>query len=124
MAHPFVTNTNPVFYFINYRISLVRYHSGGGGYVLSHEALHRIGKQLIANFTFCPNSGIEDVEVAACLRQLGVYPENSTDDKGRERFHSMDLKSSYERTPNMDWLNTYARNPPKQVFDDLLLYFV
>ncbi len=88
--------------------------------MLSRESLHRLGKQLVSNYSVCPNKGIEDVEVAECLRKLKVYPEPSTDDKGRERFHSMDIRSSYELTPNMDWLFSYAKNPPKKVFSTKL----
>ena len=36
------------------------YHSGGAGYVLSHEAMTRIGSKLVDNYTFCKyNGGIE-----------------------------------------------------------------
>ncbi len=85
--------------------------------MLSRESLHRLGKQLESNYSFCPNDeGIEDVEIAKCLRKLKVYPESSTDDKGRERFHSVDIRSSYELTPNTNWLFSYAKNSPKKVF--------
>jgi hypothetical protein len=73
-------------------------------------------RQLKANYTACPSSGIEDVEVAICLRKVDVYPEASTDELGRERFHPMDIRSTYELTPNMEWLFSYAANPPKLVF--------
>jgi len=62
--------------------------SGGAGYVLSKESLQRLGSKLITNQKYCPNTGIEDVDVAQCLRSLGVFPSNSTDILGRERFHS------------------------------------
>ena len=35
------------------------YHSGGGGYLLSNEALNRLGKQLVQNYSYCSNSGTE-----------------------------------------------------------------
>jgi hypothetical protein len=35
------------------------YHSGGGGYLLSHESFSRLGAQLFNNYTVCPNTGTE-----------------------------------------------------------------
>jgi glycoprotein-N-acetylgalactosamine 3-beta-galactosyltransferase len=37
------------------------YHSGGGSYVLTNEALKRIGGLLSSNFSACVNTGTEDV---------------------------------------------------------------
>jgi glycoprotein-N-acetylgalactosamine 3-beta-galactosyltransferase len=68
------------------------YQSGGAGYVLSREALNRIGEQLNKNYSFCPNSGIEDFDVARCMRMLDVYPGKSVDDELNERFHPFSIK--------------------------------
>ena len=40
--------------------------------------------------------GIEDVDVAKCLRLVGVYPNKSLDEHGRERFHPFDLGVHYD----------------------------
>lgn len=64
--------------------------------MLSQESLHRIGRKLIQNYRFCQNTGIEDNDLAICLSKLGVYSKPSTDDQGRERFHPMDIRSTYE----------------------------
>ena len=40
--------------------------------------------------------GIEDVDVAKCLRLVGVYPNKSLDEYGRERFHPFDLVVHYD----------------------------
>lgn len=61
------------------------YHSGGGGYLMSREALKRLGSTLANDYKFCKNSGTEDVDVGKCLRKLGVYPNSSLDELGRER---------------------------------------
>ena len=82
---------------------------------MSRESFDRMGRQLVANYSVCPSSGIEDVEMAICLRKVGVYPEPSIDELGRERFHPMDIRSTYELRENMGWLNTYARNRPQKV---------
>lgn len=91
------------------------YHSGGAGYVLSHEALVRIGRALVENEHICNhNNGIEDVEVAACLRRLNVFPGNSTDQYGRERFHPLSIFERYDGS-TYDWLQKYSQNPVKKV---------
>jgi len=87
--------------------------SGGAGYVLSKESLQRLGSKLITNQKYCPNTGIEDVDVGQCLRSLGVFPSNSTDILGRERFHSSALKNHYMNIGLN--LNGYSANPYRSV---------
>ncbi len=48
------------------------YESGVAGYVLSREAMMRLGEALDKNNTLCSNTGIEDVDTANCLRKLNV----------------------------------------------------
>lgn len=62
------------------------YHSGGAGYVLSKEALNRIGSKLNENYEYCENTGSEDADVGRCLRRLNVDSCKSIDKLGRERF--------------------------------------
>lgn len=90
------------------------YHSGGAGYLLSNEALNRLGSSLDKNVSFCTNTGTEDVDVARCLRRVGVYPNKSIDELGRERFNSLDLKTVYTGSVP-DWLYDYAANPYRKV---------
>ena len=50
----------PVTYGYDFKVIVDNgYHSGGGGYLLSNEALSRIGSKLNDNYTFCRNSGTE-----------------------------------------------------------------
>lgn len=88
------------------------YHSGGGSYLLSNEALTRIGRQVSQNFSFCNNTGIEDIDVALCLRRLQVYPNKSIDELNRERFHPLSIQHHY-REYFPEWLYAYASNPVK-----------
>ena len=43
----------------------------------------------------------EDVDVAKCLRKVGVHGKKSLDEEGRERFHAIDIKTSF--TGNHNW---------------------
>ena len=61
------------------------YFSGGGGYVLSREALMRFGKR---RPSLCSRDyGPEDVQIGRCMEALGVKPGDSTDYLHRSRFH-------------------------------------
>lgn len=97
----FVADKNaslPVTYGYDFNCSTVEggYHSGGGSYLLSNEAVTRLGRQLTKNNSFCENSGVEDRDVAKCLRKVQVYPNKSIDELGRERFHPMSMIYHYK----------------------------
>ncbi len=82
--------------------------------MLSKESLKRLGSKLSTNQTYCPDTGIEDVDVGNCLASLGAYPSNSTDELGRERFHPSSLENHFTNN-GVAWLNTFAANPLKIV---------
>ena len=91
------------------------YHSGGGGYVLSREALKRFYQaHKNPNTTCVKDGGAEDVEIAKCLRTQGVYPGKSIDKYNRERFHPAAFTSHFIG-PVPDWLHSYAENKPVHV---------
>jgi glycoprotein-N-acetylgalactosamine 3-beta-galactosyltransferase len=115
--------SSPITYGYNFKVIVSGgYHSGGAGYLLSHEALNRIGSALTTDYAFCPQSGMEDVDVAICLRSLDVYIGNSTDEFGRERFHSLSIADHfYGDFP--DWLLTYAVNSVQKVRSYLIFLY-
>ena len=87
-------SSQPVTYGFDFKTIVEHgYHSGGAGYVLSNEAIKRIGAKLVSNYSYCSNSNIEDVDVASCLRKLEIYPEKSIDETGAERFHPFHVKN-------------------------------
>ena len=90
------------------------YHSGGGGYVMSNEALVRVGQRLRENRNSCPEKGTEDVEVNKCLRFSGVHMGNSSDELGRERFHLFSFETHYFGN-YPDWSYKYSMNKPQSV---------
>lgn len=65
------------------------YYSGGGGYVISKEALRRFGLKGATNESLCAkDSGAEDTEFGKCMQNLGVLTADSYDETGRSRFHA------------------------------------
>lgn len=127
--------SSPVTYGYDFKVIVpYGYHSGGGGYLLSNEALKRLGNQLNKDYSFCPNTGkvdlfiivvnpsqswsielgTEDVDVGKCLRMLNVYPNKSIDEYGRERFHPLNVMDHFENWLP-DWMHKYASNPIQTV---------
>ena len=91
------------------------YHSGGTGYVISNEAFKRIGRKLRKNFAYCRNSGVDDVDVNACLRTLGTRMGKSIDDLGRQKFLVVGMMAHfYGHYP--DWLYDYTMYPISKVY--------
>jgi glycoprotein-N-acetylgalactosamine 3-beta-galactosyltransferase len=91
------------------------FHSGGGGYVLSREAVKRFYQAHHELNTTCEkDGGTEDVKISACLRTKGVYPGKSIDKYNRERFHAFSF-SVHFIGPIPDWVYSYAENEPAAV---------
>ena len=116
-------SSQPVTYGFDFKAIVEHgYHSGGAGYVLSNEALKRIGSKLTTDYNFCPNSGTEDVDIAKCLRKLAVFPNKSIDEIGRERFHPFDV-GTHLLGGYPDWFFQYASNPIKIVSGLFINFF-
>lgn len=91
------------------------YHSGGASYLLSGKAMNQLTTKLNENSSFCLNQGVEDIDIAKCLRDLNIYPQNSTDERNKERFHPLSITDHF--TGNFpDWLGNYSQNAPQKVF--------
>ncbi|XP_059178877.1 glycoprotein-N-acetylgalactosamine 3-beta-galactosyltransferase 1-B-like isoform X2 [Physella acuta] len=108
-------NTSEPVYFGHHFKTIVKqgYYSGGGGYVLSKEALKRLGEQGNNTKVCRQDGGAEDAELGTCMQNLGVRTANSTDILGRSRFHCFDPETHlFGGYP--DWYYQYDANGAKK----------
>lgn len=92
--------------------------------MLSREAVQRFYQESGKVNTTCrPNDGAEDVEIANCLRNVGVYMGKSLDEQNRERFHALSF-SDHFLGPMPGWLGAYAENKPLVVSRTFPLIFL
>ncbi|XP_065564185.1 glycoprotein-N-acetylgalactosamine 3-beta-galactosyltransferase 1-like, partial [Artemia franciscana] len=72
--------------------------SGGGGYILSQEALRLFVEEGYNNKEKCSQNprGFEDVEMGRCLENVGVKAGDSRDEFGRERFSAFPPEGEFD----------------------------
>jgi glycoprotein-N-acetylgalactosamine 3-beta-galactosyltransferase len=69
----------------------VVYNGGGAGYVLNRVALQRLVRDTFPTCLVHQRESCEDRFVARCLQKiLEIYPLDTVDALGRQRFHGMD----------------------------------
>ena len=90
--------------------STVTYMSGGGGYVMSNEALRRLVVLGIdGNIPCWTQGGAEDVAVGRCMADVGVVAGDSTDSQGIESFHPFSLQSHLSNSYPEWYINYKAK---------------
>ena len=93
--------------------------SGGAGYVLSKEAVHRFVEIGLRDESKCrvDPGGAEDLEMGQCLQRLGVKAGDSRDELGRERFHPFEPEHHLipGLVPKDNWYWQYNYYPAKEV---------
>ncbi|KAI6233127.1 hypothetical protein M3Y99_00948700 [Aphelenchoides fujianensis] len=67
---------------------LSRGYTDGGVYLVSREGA-RVFNEIMQNETICPDfhRAEEDQELARCMARAGIFPTNTRDAEGRDRFH-------------------------------------
>ncbi|XP_033762858.1 glycoprotein-N-acetylgalactosamine 3-beta-galactosyltransferase 1-like isoform X2 [Pecten maximus] len=91
------------------------FYCGGGGHVLSKEALRRLAMNGLT-YTSCQYGEEIDVELGKCMEYLGVETADSTDALGRSRFHCFDLEKQLAGV-FPEWYYKYDANGAKQVMN-------
>ena len=85
------------------------FNAGGPGYTLNKAAL----KALIMTFPKCRShlkTSEEDVSVAECLRkEWGVYPYDTKDDQGGERYMHKPPAFHLNHDPKKNWRHWYSK---------------
>ncbi|XP_067650361.1 glycoprotein-N-acetylgalactosamine 3-beta-galactosyltransferase 1-B-like [Haliotis asinina] len=108
-------DTNKPIYFGHHFKTLIKqgYSSGGSGLVVSKEALRRFGQQG-HDPKICRQTGTAgDAAFGQCMQSLGVPIGNSTDSKGRSRFHCLSPAAHINgRYPK--WYHVYDANGAKK----------
>ncbi|CAJ0962005.1 unnamed protein product, partial [Mesorhabditis belari] len=78
-------------YYIGYRLRPYLehgYNAGGAGYVLSRAAMKIFAEQLYSNASLCPDDIYEDVGIGRCLANVGIYPLDTRNSRGQQRFNT------------------------------------
>ncbi|XP_025095203.1 glycoprotein-N-acetylgalactosamine 3-beta-galactosyltransferase 1-like isoform X1 [Pomacea canaliculata] len=118
----------PVWFGHHFKIIVKQgYYSGGGGYVLSKEALKRLYEKVVpagSDPKVCrQDGGGEDAELGRCMETLGVRTSNTSDVMGRSRFHCFDpetfLSGNYP-----DWYYHYDTNGAQKGIDVMSDYSI
>ncbi|KAH7464719.1 Glycoprotein-N-acetylgalactosamine 3-beta-galactosyltransferase 1 [Phytophthora ramorum] len=87
------------------------YNSGGPGYVMNNLYVERLVKNIPEWTCLSDSDGAtvpDDLAISFCLAWEGVYPWNTRDHLGRERWHALGPRHSFVKQNNTDsWLFRY-----------------
>ncbi|XP_046555624.1 glycoprotein-N-acetylgalactosamine 3-beta-galactosyltransferase 1-like [Haliotis rubra] len=123
----FLTSQNksePVFFGHHFKVILKQgFYSGGGGYVLSKEALRRYGEKGHDPKLCRHDGGAEDVEFGRCMENLGVRTVNTTDALGRSRFHCF-RPEAHVVGHYPEWFYKYDANGAKKGIESISDYAI
>ena len=112
MLSAYDTN-KPVFFGHHFKTIVKQgYMSGGGGYVISKEALKRLANR--SEGECAKDGGAEDAEFGKCMQKLEVVPGDSRDILGRSRFHCLHPENHLHGT-YPDWYYQYDKYGGKYV---------
>ncbi|KAI6179119.1 hypothetical protein M3Y98_00576200 [Aphelenchoides besseyi] len=77
----------------------------GGVYIVSNKGMEVFNK-IMKNDSICPDfhRAEEDQELGRCMAKVGIYPTDTRDTKGRERFHHFHVDELDNR-----WLKEFIK---------------
>ena len=110
---------DPLTYGYNFKAIIpTGYQSGGGGTLITHESLKRMGANIYKGSVPGCNekNGYGDVALGRCAYHSNITLGNSLDEQGRERFHFGSFNAHYfGKSPN--WAYEYSQNAIKNYSD-------
>lgn len=91
------------------------YTMGGAGYVMNHKYMEKFYDVMDKHFCLSSEKEMtfpEDVGINFCMGNIGVYPYNTRDELGRERFHlrSPEALFNVDGTDKSAWLYKVHRD--------------
>jgi glycoprotein-N-acetylgalactosamine 3-beta-galactosyltransferase len=100
------------------------FNSGGAGYAISKHAVKLFSNEYQNNDKYCREvSGAEDVDIAECLKAIGVKPGDSRDQLGTQRFHPLAIEKMWSLTgPFTNFTRYNSKYPIKTVIFYYLLF--
>ncbi|PAV67881.1 hypothetical protein WR25_24131 [Diploscapter pachys] len=98
------------------------YNAGGSGYVLSNAALKLFDSLLYNNETLCPDNIYEDVGIGTCLASIGIFPEDTRNAKGQNRFNTHSPSEIFHQSTNVSW-KFYPEKPGFDAFAPEMISF-
>ncbi|PAV60516.1 hypothetical protein WR25_25527 [Diploscapter pachys] len=98
------------------------YNAGGSGYVLSNAALKLFDSLLYNNETLCPDNIYEDVGIGTCLASIGIFPEDTRNAKGQNRFNTHSPSEIFYQSTNVSW-KFYPEKPGFEAFAPEMISF-
>uniref|UniRef100_A0A7I4YEJ9 N-acetylgalactosaminide beta-1,3-galactosyltransferase n=1 Tax=Haemonchus contortus TaxID=6289 RepID=A0A7I4YEJ9_HAECO len=107
-----------------YNIHKFRYHSGGAGYVLSHEAVLRLGALGFNYHPVCDQTiPPEDLYLGQCLMALNASIIDGSDENGGYRFMPIGIWDLIEHAVP-EWLTNHSKTKLKKSFSCCSPHFI
>ncbi|KAK5984650.1 N-acetyllactosaminide 3-alpha-galactosyltransferase [Trichostrongylus colubriformis] len=100
----------------------VNYHSGGSGYVLSREAVSRLGNLILKNGK-CPMANAEDLYVGRCLMMGNATIIDGADENGAYRFIPIGIWHAIDNITPI-WLTKTSKTRYKSNFSCCSPHFI
>jgi glycoprotein-N-acetylgalactosamine 3-beta-galactosyltransferase len=113
-----LNSSEPLFIGFRMKPYLPHGYNSGGAYVLSRAAMHLFSERLYQNQTLCPFNEWEDVGLAKCFERLGIYPLDTRDNSGRQRFLAYDIQQTFDGSIDDSELSQFwLMDTPRKGFD-------
>ncbi|KAF1752242.1 hypothetical protein GCK72_018796 [Caenorhabditis remanei] len=99
------------------------YNAGGAGYIISRAALKIFAEKLYPNATLCPDDIYEDVGIARCLANAGIYPEDTRNSLGQNRFNTFSPTETFHQSKaSIDWVKYLEKRGYEAFANDLISF--